>query len=258
MLKCGKCGFNNELGRIFCHQCGTKLDLNEIKPPSQGGPKIRRRRAWKTSAIVTRVFEVVVFALLAWAIYLMSQVPEVKPIKPTNADLLGADNKRLELDQLVLREKPVSLEVTEAELNAFIGSIAFDKPKGASLEVVPKRFQTRLNDGVVELIFLGDLNVGPSFSKKLYLNLTGVQVVEDNYFEFRPVAAYIGQLPIHPTLLQATSFVQNSFARILIKLNHERELLDKLSSISVTRGKAVLHYEPTPQPASASGKPSAR
>jgi hypothetical protein len=258
MIACPKCGFDNELGRIFCHQCGTKLDLNQVKPPSQGGPKIRRRRKWTPGSIVTRIVEVIVLAGLVWVIFLMSQVPDVKPIKSTNADLLGADNKRLELDQLVIHEKPGTIEVTEAELNAFIGSLSFGKPKGAGLEFVPASFQTKLDNGTVELIYVGDIKIGTAFTKRLYLNFTGVPVVEEHYFEFRPVAAYVGQLPIHPRLLDVTSFIQNAFGRILIKLDHERELLEKLNSITVKSGKAVLTYQP-PQPAAGtSGKASAR
>lgn len=30
MLVCSKCGFNNQLGRVFCGQCGSKLELSGI------------------------------------------------------------------------------------------------------------------------------------------------------------------------------------------------------------------------------------
>ena len=39
---CPKCNYDNELGRIFCHSCGAKLDLTKIKPPTEGA-KMRRR-----------------------------------------------------------------------------------------------------------------------------------------------------------------------------------------------------------------------
>jgi len=32
MIKCQKCGFENQLGAIFCRQCGGKLDLEELRP----------------------------------------------------------------------------------------------------------------------------------------------------------------------------------------------------------------------------------
>jgi hypothetical protein len=258
MIACPKCGFDNELGRIFCHQCGTKLDLNAVKPPGQGGPKIRRRgRRWTPGRIARRALELVVIALVVWAVYLMCQVPAVHPIKPTNADLLAADNKRLKLDDMVLRQRSASLEITESELNTFIGSLSFKKPKNTGVEVVPITIQAKLDDGVVRLICLRELRIGTAFSKKFYIEYAGVPVVEDNFFELQPVAAYIGQFPIQPKLLQITSFIQNSFTRLLIGFSHERDLLDKLSSISVAQGKAVLNYKPPEQPAASSGRAAA-
>ena len=48
MLICPKCGNDNELGRIFCHQCGDRLDLSSIKPPSVAE---RKRRLFRAEAI---------------------------------------------------------------------------------------------------------------------------------------------------------------------------------------------------------------
>ena len=253
MIACPNCGFENELGRIFCHQCGNKLDLNAVKPPSQGGPKIRRRRTWTPAGAARRAAEIVILLLLAWALYLACQVAEFRPAKPTNADLLAADNKRLELDQLVLRQQPASLEISETELNTMLSSLGFDKPKGTALEVVPLNFQAKLGDGVVELRLLGELRVAGGFSKKFTLNYTGTPVVLDNVFEFHPASAYVGRLPIHPMLLSTTSFIQNRFAQLVVKLSHERDQLEKLHSITVTPGKVRLDYVPPP-PATTGGK----
>ena len=32
MIKCEECGHDNELGAIFCRECGAKLDIDNIKP----------------------------------------------------------------------------------------------------------------------------------------------------------------------------------------------------------------------------------
>ena len=32
MFKCQKCGFENQMGSIFCRECGEKLDMNAIDP----------------------------------------------------------------------------------------------------------------------------------------------------------------------------------------------------------------------------------
>ena len=51
MIECPKCHFSNELGRIFCHQCGSKLDLTKVKAPSEGA-RVRRRMAMSVGRAV--------------------------------------------------------------------------------------------------------------------------------------------------------------------------------------------------------------
>ena len=52
MLICPKCGYDNELGRIFCHSCGDKLDLSNIKPATAAEKKLRKAK--RETANVTR------------------------------------------------------------------------------------------------------------------------------------------------------------------------------------------------------------
>jgi hypothetical protein len=244
MLKCNKCGFDNELGRIFCHQCGSKLDLNQIKPPSRGGPKIRRKGRMTPARFARIIIELIFLLAVLWAVYLACQVPELRPFQPTNAQLLAADDKRLVLEQMVQQGRAASVEVTATELNAFISSMSFEKSKGAGMEVVPVTLRADLEDGMVELSFIGELHAGDVLSKKLSITYTGVPTVEDGAFEFQPVSASVGELPIHPAILQATPFVQNVFERLFSRLNNERSVLDQLSSIEVHHDRVVLTYTP--------------
>src|SRR5664280_650014 len=105
MLTCSKCGYDNELGRIFCHSCGAKLDLSEIKSSSQGGAKLKKRSN-AGSKLLGRVIWVVILVALVVAVFLAAQVPSIRPIAPTNRDLLSADKKRFDFDQLSSRTTP--------------------------------------------------------------------------------------------------------------------------------------------------------
>ncbi len=246
MLKCNKCGFDNELGRIFCHQCGSKLDLNQIKPPSRGGPKIRRKGRMTPAKFARIVIELIFLLVALWGVYLACQTPEVRPFKPTNSQLLAADDKRLVLEQMVQQSRPASVEVSATELNAFISSMSFEKSKGTGMEVVPLALRADLGEGTVELSFLGELHSGDYLSKKLYISYTGAPTVEDGAFDFKPVSATVGELPIHPALLQATPFVQGVFERLFSRLDNERSVLDQLTSIEVHRDRVVFTYKPKP------------
>ena len=106
MLECPKCHFNNELGRIFCHQCGNKLDLDKIKPPSKA-TRVRRRVTRGALHALRVTIELAVVGVLVLGIALMCMVPNIQPVEPTNAELVAADTKRMDLDRLVRDRKSV-------------------------------------------------------------------------------------------------------------------------------------------------------
>jgi len=244
MLICPKCNYDNELGRIFCHQCGAKLDLDKVKPTSRGGKIIHYRKQLTVGRIVNRVIAIVILVLIIWGIYLICQVPDIQPVKPTNAVLLAADNKRLALEQQLLQKRLFKMEITATELNAFIGGLGLEKHAGSGFTVVPVTLQVELGDGTLKLNFLGTAKFGDALSKKIFISYTGVPMTEQGHFEFKPIAAAIGQMPIHPKILQSTSLLQNYFGRLLSNLDHEKSLLDQLSSISVDHNHIVIEYQP--------------
>jgi hypothetical protein len=246
MIICPKCSFDNELGRIFCHQCGNKLDLDKIKHTSGPGRIVHRkksgpRRPWRIA------IEVVILALFIWMIYLMTRTPEIKPLKPTNADLVATDNKRVSLERVVYQGKPLAapyqLKITTSELNTYLNSKGWDKPPKQGFNVVPVALRIELNNGVVTLSFLGTARWGEGLSKKIFLSYTGLPSIQDGRFEFAPIAASIGDLPIHPMILAHTGLIQHYFQQLLSKLKGEKELLDQLSSITVERDDILLVYQ---------------
>lgn len=247
MILCPKCSFDNELGRIFCHQCGAKLDLDKIKPTSGPGRIVRRKKQASPRRLWRIAIEVVMLAVFIWVIYLMTRTPEIQPLRPTNADLMATDNKRVSLERVIYQGKPMAtayqLKITTAELNTYLNSKGWDKPVKQGFNVVPIALRVELNRGVVTLSFLGTARWGEGLSKKIFLSYTGLPSIHDGHFEFAPVAASIGDLPIHPAILAHTSLMQNYFQQLFNKLKGEKELLDQLSSITVERDDILLVYQ---------------
>ena len=245
MVICQKCGYDNELGRIFCHSCGTKLDLSEIKSPSQGGKSLKKKKAGGGAGkTIVRIINFVILAVAIASIYLAVQVPTLRPITTTNEDSLSADKKRFALDDLLLQKAPRTISVSEAELNAFVEMLGFQKGAPKILEVVPTRLQLELGDGVVTAIFIGKINFGGSVEKQIYLSYTGVPTIEGGQFVFKRVGGALGGLPINPWLLEKTGLFDRYYAKVFGNLGQEKQVLDSLASISVTPKEAVLTYRP--------------
>ncbi|MGA2604086.1 MAG: zinc-ribbon domain-containing protein [Verrucomicrobiia bacterium] len=244
MIVCSKCGYDNELGRIFCHSCGAKLDLTEIKSPSQGGKSLRKRIKGGAGKLVSRVVSIAILAVVVVALFLACQVPNIRPISTSSEDLVLSDKKRAALDNLVVEKTPNSIAVTEGELNSFIQTLGFQGGSAGTLQVVPTKLQLELGDGVVTAVFLGKLHVAGSVEKQIYLSYTGVPTIEDGHFVFKPTAGAVGALPISSWLLVKTGLFDHCFAKLFVNLDKEKQVLDSLSSISVTSESAVLNYQP--------------
>jgi hypothetical protein len=91
---------------------------------------------------------------------------------------------------------------------------------------------------------VGEIHLGDSLRKQVYLGLAGTPTIQQGSFEFKPTGAWIGALPIHPKLLQVSGLLQNYFGSLFNKLDTERDALNKLTSVTVSSGKAVLNYQP--------------
>ena len=85
MVTCPKCGYDNELGRIFCHSCGTKLNLQEIKSTNEGGRALKKKKGRSPiGRLVRGTINVAIPVALIVTVYLAVQVPGIRPISTTN------------------------------------------------------------------------------------------------------------------------------------------------------------------------------
>ena len=245
MLTCQKCGYDNELGRIFCHQCGTKLDLSQIKPPGQGGKKLRRRGAMSVGKVLSLTFRLGVLILLVGVIALGLMVPALRPINLTDNDRQAVRDKRYRLERMIIQRKAVETDFNEVELNAYLSTFTFDKPKEATgLVMQPTNLQIELGDGAVTLVLVGQVKLPGNIEKKLAFRLRGMPALENSQFVFKPVGGAIGSLPLPAAVVQNTSFLQGYFNSIFGSLLDEKGLLDRMAAISVTPSAVRLSYKP--------------
>ncbi len=243
MLNCPKCGYNNELGRIFCHSCGTKLDLTQIKPPTEAAKMRRRVKAGATRALRIAI-ESSIAAILVLVIVLMCLTPHVEPVKATNAELLAFETKRAEFDKMLAKRKGGQIVITESDLNVFLNSFTFEKPTGSGIEVTPKALRAKLKEGGVKIEFLGAMHFNGMFNKDLYIAYECKPVIEGEQCVFQPLGGWIGKMPLHPRLLVATSFVDNYFGHLFKDLSEDKKLIDQVTRIKVTKETVTFEKDP--------------
>jgi hypothetical protein len=244
MVICSKCGYDNELGRIFCHSCGAKLNLSEIKSPSQGGKDLTKKKRRSTGRMLKRTIGVLILVGIAAVIFLALQVPTLRPISTLSEDLTSVDKKRFELDGLSLSTSPRTIAISETELNAFIDTLGLQKSEAKGLSLIPSKLQIELGDGFVTAIYISKIHLGASLEKQLCLTYSGVLAIERGHFVFKPTGGAVGSLPIHPWILEKTGIFDRAYGRLFGNLGQEKQMLDSLASVSVTPKEVLLTYRP--------------
>ena len=239
MLICPKCSHDNELGRIFCFGCGDRLDLSSIKPPTAEEKK--RRKIKRGIAYTVRlVLNCLVAAALLLVLTLLCLTPEVQPVEPTKQEYIASDVRRTTLEKLVNGRKAGQVVVTPGQLNAFLKAKEFQEANGGGIKLTPVVVRASFSDSRVTIEFLGTAQIGTYVKKAIYLSYRGQPTVVNGKFVFKPSGGWLGRLPIHPLLLTTTAYFESRFSQLLGELGDEKALLDKLTSIDVTKDSATL------------------
>jgi hypothetical protein len=244
MVLCPKCGFDNQLGRMFCHKCGVKLELNDVRPPRSKGRARWGRQGWSADRVIGLAIRLLILAVAVFVIVLALQVPPAPEIKPTDKDSLGIGRKRRELERMIQQKKAGTIALSEAEINSCIGQI-ISEPNNRSLGIEPTTLKIELGDGDVTVVMIGKIRFGESFEKRVALRYMGVPTIEENRFVFKPTGGNIGRLAIHPKILHFTGLLDRYYAQLFHSLSSDRELLGNLAAISVDPKRGVeLKFDP--------------
>jgi hypothetical protein len=230
---------------MFCHKCGMKLDLNEVRPPRASGKERRWKQKWSVKRVIELTIRLVILAALIVPIALILQVPPAGEVKWTDKDGEGIGLKRVGLERMIQQNKAGTITLSEAEINSYIGQITSESTN-CDLMVEPTTVQVELGQGDVTVVVIGKIKFGKSFEKLVEFRYTGVPTIKGDRFVFQPTGGDIGRLPIHPKIL--TGLLDRYYAQLFRSLSGDRELLGSLAAISVDPKRGVeLKYDPVPR-----------
>jgi hypothetical protein len=238
-LTCPQCSYVNEAERVYCHNCGGKLDRSLLPKEEERGKqsieKTRRRVKKLTnpgSSPITRELKTLV-STLAWAaaiaaLILIVRTPEGVPEKsPAElpSRIVGS-----ELADAVDSPQPRALQFTEEEVNAHLRQSLKAKTSG-DLVTFDRAFVS-LEPGVLRITMQQSLYGFSIYSASYYkLAMEGGKLAATN------VGGRFGRLAVHPLLMQYADF---SFNKLWKALQREREQMDKLREIRVEPKRIVL------------------
>lgn len=217
-LQCQACGHENELGRIFCGNCGKKIDMSQL---SRATMPIEREtlplgRIFKWLLICLALFLVVVVGLAAWAHGPYREPSDAAQRRISAQNLSG----RLAGARQALRlGGETSLTIDVDDINDYLVANYGGRFVSISASISEGAFSVRVVDDHTWTIFGYD--IGPL----AYSYQVRCVPAEDG---FRVAGAAVGRLPLPGPL--AAPAIQR-MADVFENAELERELLKNLSSL---------------------------
>jgi hypothetical protein len=238
-LVCAQCGYENEPERVYCHNCGTKLDRSVLPRDTvtqqETLAETRRRIRRMTSpgqfgGQFKTLFKTLFWAAVVAAIYLIAKAP---PDIPTREQEVGARIISGEIDAAVDAPQSVTVQGTPVDLSQHV------RTRVKTVKVVPlsKFKRTFVTLAENKITFGVEENL---FGYPIYSTIEYQPKVVDGKFVAEKTGLHIGRLGVAPQM----TALDGMFKKFWDGLKREQKLLDKAKSITITKDRAVLVTKP--------------
>ena len=239
-LKCQECGHENEIQRVYCHNCGTRLDRTTLVEAAEKSPKpvkpVRNGLVEKKiGRFIGRVIKSAFFAFLFACLLQAIRPPQGVPTndKEVGGDIVDAPSIGMDMEESLAA--PKRFGYTEAQLNAYLKSHI--KPEKISpvptwLETFNRAF-VKLQPGAIRIT--KEYRV---FTQPAFIGGTYAPSVSSGIFRLKPLQGNIGSLPIPGILFDLVDdFLFADFAK---NMKDEAANANKMSAFEVTPKMVVI------------------
>ncbi len=240
-LPCKQCGYVNEPERVYCHNCGTKLDRSVLPKEEEvrrETPEKARRRIQKMTnpdkGIVKRELKTLVQTIL-WAASTALLIQILRPpsdVPPVQKDVLPRMIQSDIMDA-VEAAQPLRLTLTQDEINAFLKGQIKDKDTSLLAGIIEfKRAFVVLTPGVCHIGMEKSLWGWPVYFGTNYkLEMINGEFTATNN------GGNLGRVPIHPLVMQYCDYL---FRGLWVALHREEQQMHQMQWVQVDTGKITL------------------
>lgn len=242
VLTCEKCGYENEPERIYCHNCGAKLDRSALKDvlEKEKRTKSTRQAAAKAqqalrnflSGGVRGFFSVIAASFLVAALVQVVRIPDGTPAL-SQQQLDNAPDIVFHLENAITSPRAGQLSYTENQVNAFLqNTIRGQAREVPLLNVEFKRVFVVFDEGICK-IYLEQSILGAPF----YAGAAFKIDFEDDQMVVRDEAVYLGRLTLPGAVRPVFGFMLDS---IWHALRRETSLVKQLAGIQFQESEVSM------------------
>lgn len=226
---CPECRRENEPERVYCHDCGTRLDRSVVhvkKEPVEDTQK-RVKRMFDPQRARVRALVVGITKMLLGAGLLAMVVDMLIPpdVPPSSKELLLISSLRDELESMTKKGQPAQRQFSEDDANKLMASALKTKQGALDKPLLPyKRTVVAFKEGQCTITTERSL----SGYWSVYTSCILAPEVKDGKLLGKIAGGRIGRLPIHPKLAQHMGVL---FADVSAALDRDYKLISKLGAL---------------------------
>jgi hypothetical protein len=242
-LICPECRRENEPERIYCHDCGARLDrtaLAKIAPKGEDAKETQRRlrtmldpQRAKMRLMFFKISKLILGAFAAAALVQMLLPPDVPPPAKTGE---FPPQINLDLENAAMNHSTAPLRYTEVQVNAYLGSALKSKQAVLSKLLQFERATVTFDENVCLITAERSL-----FGFSVFTGTSSKVTLDNGTLKASNNGGRIGRLPIHPLLMK---YADPIFADLWTALERERKAVAKMSAIEFHPQAVVLVPKP--------------
>lgn len=240
-LRCSACGYENESQRVYCHNCGSKLDRRLLPPELQKGPdnakveqhikKITDPRRGILKHRIKGVLKCVGSAALIGFLATILRVPDSTPEKMTEDAMADApfiyDVVQAATGQPQTRRFPY----TQTQANGYLQRTYRPRDSGVPLLRFERTFVV-FEEGTVEVT--AEMSI---FGLPLQASARNRVVLRDGRIDNKVVGGRIGRWSVPGPVM---SLAAPAFGPLWTLVDKERKVVAQLQSITFRDGVVEL------------------
>jgi hypothetical protein len=240
-LTCSQCGFANETERVYCHNCGAKLDRSLLPKADEASKdsveKVRKRVRKMTNPGQTSLAReiktlanIIVWAVLTAFIIGFIREPESVPSLKTGEG--GLRMVGSEITEALDSPQARALQFTDGEVNNYFRSALKSKTGGLLPGVKFERAFVNFEPGNVYIGLQQSVAGYPLYSGARYQ----IGVKEGKFFA-RNVGGNFGRIAVHPSLMRQLGI---AFQPLWKALKREKDQVESMQRVEAMKGSIIL------------------
>jgi len=240
-LTCPECRRDNEAERIYCHDCGARLDRSALAGRATGkketAEELHRRmrgmfsqRGVKARLLFFNIAKVTLLAGIVAAAVVILIPPDVPPAVKSEE---FPPQINLSLETLTESRQPQSVQFSEEGVNAYLASALKRKKEKLNHPLIDfERAMVAFTEGNCRVTIERSIFGYSIFSSGDYaVQIAGGKVTAS------PRSGAIGRMPIDPSVMPYAGFL---FRDAVAAMDREHKLLNKAGSIQLREKEIVF------------------